>query len=253
MAGHSHWARIKHKKGVLDARRGRLWSKLARNVIVAARVGGGDPADNLALRYAIDKAKAANMPKDTIENAIKKGTGQIEGVVYEPVTYEGFGPGGVAILCECLTDNRNRTAPELKKLFERHGGNLGKTGSVSRIFVLTGVITVSAEKVSEDQIVAVALESGATDYQRAGDLWEITCEPSAFEPLRKALADAGIPVESAELSRVPTSTVTLDAETGKKVLALMESLEDHDDVQNAYANFELPEELMSGASQGNPS
>lgn len=248
MSGHSHWSRIKHKKGVLDARRGRLWSKLARNVIVAARVGGADPDDNLALRYAIEKAKAANMPKDTIENAVKKGSGQIEGVVYEQMTYEGYGPGGVAVLCECLTDNRNRTAPELKKLFERHGGNLGKTGCVSRMFTLTGVITVSAEKVTEDQIVTVALESGASDYQRSGDVWEITCEPAAFEPLRKALADAGILTESAELSKVPASTVTLDADTGRKVLALMESLDDHEDVQNAYANFELPEELITGSA-----
>ncbi len=245
MAGHSHWARIKHKKGVVDARRGRLWSKLARNVIVAARVGGADPDQNLQLRYAIDKAKAANMPKDTIENAIKKGSGQVDGVVYEQITYEGYGPGGVAVLCECLTDNRNRTAPELKKLFERHGGNLGKTGCVARVFALTGVITVPADKVTEDQIVAVALESGADDYERAGDLWEITCQPPAFEPLRKALADAGIPIESAELSKIAVSSVPVDVETGKKILAMMEALDDHDDVQNAYANFELPPELMT--------
>lgn len=244
MAGHSHWARIKHKKGVVDARRGRLWSKLARNVIVAARVGGSDPDQNLQLRYAIDKAKAANMPKDTIDNAVKKGAGQLEGVTYEQISYEGYGPGGVAVLCECLTDNRNRTAPELKKLFERHGGKLGVTGSVARIFNLTGVINVAASNCTEDQIVAVALESGADDYERVGEFWEITCQPAAFEPLRKALADAGFTIESAELSKLPVSTVPVDVETGKKMLAMMEALDDHDDVQNAYANFDLPGDLL---------
>ena len=244
MAGHSHWARIKHKKGVLDARRGRLWSKLARNIIVAARTGGGDPDQNLALRYAIDKAKAANMPKDTIENAIKKGTGDIAGATYEAVSYEGYGPGGVAVLCECLTDNRNRTAPEIKKTFERHGGNLGAAGCVGWLFNSRGIITVSAAEVSEDRLVEVALESGAEDYRMVGDLWEITCEPAAFEPLRRALTNAGIAIQSAELSKIPKTTVTLDAEEGRKMLALMESLEEHDDVQNVYANFDIPESVM---------
>jgi YebC/PmpR family DNA-binding regulatory protein len=245
MAGHSHWARIKRKKGVNDARRGRLWSKLARNVIVAARSGGGDPSQNLALRYAVDKAKDANMPKDTIENAIRKGAGDTEGVHFDQVTYEGYGPGGVAVMCECLTDNRNRTAPELKKIFERSGGNLGTTGCVAWVFTPKGVITVAADAVREEQIIEVALESGAEDYQRVGDTWEITCEPHAFEPLRTALTDAGIAVESAELSKIPASTITLDAETGKKVLTLMEALEDHDDVQNVYANFDIPEDAMA--------
>lgn len=248
MAGHSHWARIKHKKGVVDARRGRLWSKLARIIIVAARNGGGDPTQNLKLRYAIEKAKAANMPKDTIENAIKKGTGEIGGVSYEEVTYEGYGPGGVAVMCEVLTDNRNRTGPELKKIFERAGGNLGTTNCVAWVFSPKGVISVSAAKVSEDQIVEVALETGAEDYRRDGDSWEITCEPASFEKVKQALAAAGIEIESSELSKIPSNTINLDAETGRRVLALLEALEEHDDVQNVYSNFDIPEELMEGAA-----
>jgi len=244
MAGHSHWARIKRKKGVVDARRGRLWSKLSRIIIVAARQGGGDPDQNLSLRYAIDKAKAANMPKDTIENAIKKGCGELDGASFEEVAYEGYGPSGVAVLCECLTDNRNRTAPEMKKLFERYGGNLGTTGCVSWVFSPKGVILATAGDISEDQIVEVALESGAEDYKRVGEMWEITCEPAAFEPLRAALEAAGIPIESAELSKIPSSTVTLDRNAGRKVLALIESLEDHDDVQNVFANFDVPDDVL---------
>ncbi|MBN1489725.1 MAG: YebC/PmpR family DNA-binding transcriptional regulator [Phycisphaerae bacterium] len=245
MSGHSHWARIKRKKGVVDARRGRLWSKLARIIIVAARRGGGDPDQNLSLRYAIDKAKAANMPKDTIENAVKKGCGALDGAAFEEVAYEGYGPSGVAVLCECLTDNRNRTAPEMKKLFERYGGNLGTAGCVSWMFTPQGVILVSATSVSEDQIVEVALDSGADDYKLVGELWEITCEPIAFEPLRAALVAAGFAIESAELSKVPASTVTLDRDAGRKILRLIESLEDHDDVQNVYANFDVPDDVLS--------
>lgn len=246
MAGHSHWARIKHKKGVIDARRGRLWSKLARNVIVAARTGGPDPDQNLALRYAIEKARAANMPKDTIENAIKRGSGQVEGVTYEGVTYEGYGPGGMAVMVETLTDNRNRTGPELKKVFERFGGNLGSAGCVTWIFATKGVINIPGD-VSEDRLVEVALESGADDYRRVGDTWEITCEPASFEPLRKAIADAGIRVESAELSKIPKTTVALQGEEARRAMELVEALEDHDDVQNVYANYDVPEELLRTA------
>ncbi len=247
MAGHSHWARIKHKKGVTDARRGRLWSKLARIIIVAARSGGGDPDQNLKLRYAIDKAKEANMPKDTIENAVKKGTGELGGVTYEEVTYEGYGPGGVAMMCDALTDNRNRTGPELKKIFERSGGNLGTTNCVAWVFASKGVIVVSAQKVTEDQIVEVALESGAEDYKRDGDSWEITCEPAAFDKVKKALSGAGIEVESSELTKIPSNTIALDTEKGRRVLTLMETLEEHEDVQNVYTNFDIPEELMDSA------
>lgn len=249
MAGHSHWSRIKRKKGVTDARRGRLWSKLSKNIIVAARSGGGDPDQNLSLRYAIDKAKQANMPKDTIENAIKKGTGGIEGVNYATVYYEGYGAGGVAILCEALTDNRNRTAPEVKKIFERCGGNIGAVGCVQWMFASKGQITVPAAAVDEDKIAEIALEAEADDYQQSEDLWEITCEPSAFEPLRAALAAADIEVQSAEMSMVPSNTITVDAQAGRKILHLVEALEDHDDIQNVYSNFDIPDEVIASMEE----
>lgn len=245
MAGHSHWAKIKRKKGVTDARRGRLWSKLARNVIVAAKTGGGDPSENLSLRYAIDKAKAANMPRDTIENAIKKGVGGAEGANFETVYYEGYAPGGIAVLAEALTDNRNRTGPEVKKIFERAGGAVGTAGSVKWMFSSKGQITVPVSAADEDKIAEIALEHGAEDYTRSEDVWEITCEPAAFEPLRAAFAAAGITPQSAELSMVPSSYVPVDAETGRKVLALTETLEEHDDIQNVYANFDIPADVMA--------
>ncbi len=245
MAGHSHWARIKRKKGVTDARRGRLWSKLSRNVIVAARTGGGDPDHNLQLRYAIDKAKQANMPKDTIENAVRKGVGGDETTRYETVRYEGYGPGGVAVLVESLTDNRNRTAPEINKIFERNGGNIGAPGCVQWMFANKGQITVPADAADEDTIAEVALEGGADDYKQSDDVWEITCEPAAFEPTRAALAAKSITAQSAELAMLPATTVPIDAESGRKVLNLIEALEEHDDVQNVYANFEIPEEVMA--------
>lgn len=249
MAGHSHWARIKHKKGVTDARRGRLWSKLARIIIVAARAGG-DPRENLPLRYAIEKAREANMPKDTIENAIKKGTGELGGTTYESVRYEGYGAGGVAILCEALTDNRNRTAPEIKKIFERHGGSLGSAGCVAWLFSSKGQVTVPVSAVDEDKIAEIALEAGADDYRQSDDVWEITCEPAAYEPLRTALVAAGITPQSSELSMIPSNTVTVDAENGRKVLSLIEALEEHDDIQNVYSNFELPDDVMASMGQG---
>jgi YebC/PmpR family DNA-binding regulatory protein len=242
MAGHSHWARIKRKKGVTDARRGRLWSKLARAIIVAAKSGGGDPDANLSLRYAIDKAKAANMPKDTIENAVKKGAGGGEANAYETVWYEGYGPGSVALLVEALTDNRNRTAPEIKKIFERAGG---RTGPVKHLFTSKGIINIATSVADEDKVAEIALEAGAEDYQQAGDVWEITCLPAAYEPLRQAVAKAGIEPASSELTMVPSTRVTVDAENGQKVLRLVETFEDHDDVQNVYANFDIPEEVMA--------
>jgi YebC/PmpR family DNA-binding regulatory protein len=245
MAGHSHWARIKSKKGVTDARRGRLWSKLARNIIVAARSGGGDPSANLSLRYAIDKAKQANMPKDTIENAVKKGSGGLEGANFETVYYEGYAPGGIAVLVEALTDNRNRTAPEIKKIFERSGSNVAAAGAVKWMFSSKGQISVPASAADEDTIASIALDAGAEDYSKTEDSWEITCEPAAFEPVRAALAKAGIEPTSAELAMVPSNTITVDAETGKKILQLTEALEEHDDVQNVYANFDIPSDVMA--------
>jgi YebC/PmpR family DNA-binding regulatory protein len=246
MSGHSHWAGIKYKKAAIDAKRGRMWSKLARMIIVAAKGGGGDPAANLSLRYAIDKAKAANMPKDTIEKAIKKGTGEIEGASYEEVLYEGYGPAGVAIMVEALTDNRNRTTPEIKRLFERHGGSLGTGGCVNWMFSKKGLITVSTAETGEEQLLEIALNAGADDMQNTGEVYEITCDPAAYEKLKERLKEKEIPTEVAEISMVPQSTVPVnDDKTAQKIISLMEDFEDHDDVQNTYANFDIPDEILS--------
>jgi YebC/PmpR family DNA-binding regulatory protein len=245
MAGHSHWAGIKHKKAANDAKRGKLWSKIARMIIVAAKAGGGDPAANLTLRYAIDKAKAANMPKDTIEKAIKKGTGELGDVTYEEVLYEGYAPGGVAIMVEGLTDNRTRTAPEIRKIFERRGGSLGATGCVSWMFKKRGVITLKTDDVDEETLMDIALSSGADDIENTGELYEVTCAPSAYDDLKAALEDKQIPLNSAELSMVPENTVAVeDPEIAQRILALMEDFEDHDDVQEVYANFDIPDEIL---------
>lgn len=245
MAGHSRWANIKHKKAASDAKRGKLWSKLARNIIAAARTGGGDPTMNLALRYAIDKSKAANMPADTIDKAIKRGTGEIGGENYAPIQYEGYGPGGVAFIVDALTDNPHRTAPEIKKIFERGGGNLGTTNCVSWNFKAVGTFRIMVGVISEDRLMEVALEAGADDVVREDDTFEVTCEVSAYEKVRKGLEAAGIPLEGHEITLRPQSTVTVDAETGARVLKLIESFEDHDDVQNVHTNFEMPDEVMA--------
>ncbi len=249
MSGHSHWAGIKYKKAAADAKRGKIWSKIARMIIVAAKSGGGDPAANLSLRYAIDKAKAANMPKDTIEKAIKKGTGNVEGITFEEVLYEGYGPSGVAIMVEALTDNRNRTTPEVKRLFDRHGGSLGTSGCVNWIFSKKGLITVNTASAGEEQLLEIALSAGADDMQTVGDIFEITCEPGAYEELKKALQEKEIATEVAEISMVPQNTIEInDEQTAKKIISLMENFEDHEDVQNAYANFDIPEEIMARIS-----
>ncbi len=250
MSGHSHWAGIKYKKAALDAKRGKVWSKVARMIIVAAKSGGGDPSANLTLRYAIDKAKASNMPKDTIEKAIKKGTGDLEGVNFEEVLYEGYGPKGVAIMVEALTDNRNRTGPELKRQFEKHGGSLGTSGCVSWMFNKKGLITVNAANTGEDQLLEIALGAGADDMQTVGDVFEITCEPNAYEELKKTLQEKEIAIEVAEISMVPQNTIEInDEHTAKKIISLMDAFEDHDDVQNTYANFDIPDEIISSVSQ----
>jgi YebC/PmpR family DNA-binding regulatory protein len=249
MSGHSHWAGIKYKKAAADAKRGKIWSKIARMIIVAAKSGGGDPAANLALRYAIDKAKAANMPKDTIEKAVKKGTGELGGVSFEEVLYEGYGPSGVAVMVEALTDNRSRTGPEVKRIFEKHGGSLGATGCVNWMFSKKGLIAVSAARIEEEQLLEIALNAGADDMQNTGELFEITCEPGAFEELKKALEQKEITTEVAEISMVPQSTVAIsDEQTAKRIISLMEAFDDHDDVQNAYANFNIPDEIVSRVS-----
>ena len=249
MSGHSHWAGIKYKKAAADAKRGKIWSKIARMIIVAAKQGGGDPAANLALRYAIDKARAANMPKDTIEKAVKKGTGELEGMSFEEVLYEGYGPGGVAIMVEALTDNRNRTGPELKRLFERHGGSLGTSGCVNWMFTKKGLITVNTANANEEQLLDIALSAGADDMQTVGEVFEITCEPGAYEELKKTLQEKEIATEVAEISMVPRSTIEISNEqTAKKIISLMEAFEDHDDVQNTYANFDISDEIMARIS-----
>ena len=249
MSGHSHWAGIKYKKAANDAKRGKIWSKLARVIIVAAKSGGGDPSQNLALRYAIDKAKAANMPKDTIEKAIKKGTGEVDGVSFEEVLYEGYGPGGGAIMVEALTDNRNRTAPEIKRLFEKHGGSLGTSGCVNWMFSKKGLITVATDQVDEEQLLEIALAAGADDMQTTGGVYEITCEPAAYEKLKETLKEKDIATQVAEISMAPQNTIPVgDEAAAKKIISLMEAFEDHDDVQNVYANFDIPDEIMTRLS-----
>ena len=246
MSGHSHWAGIKHKKAANDAKRGRVWSKIARMIIVAAKNGGGDPLQNLTLRYAIDKAKQANMPKDTIEKAIKKGTGEGGSINFEEVLYEGYAPGGVAIMIEALTDNRNRTGPEIKKIFEKRGSSLGTSGCVSYMFSKKGLITISTEAVDENELMEIALASGADDMERTGNVFELTCAPEAYEELKKVIDEKEIPTEVAEISMVPSNTIPIsELATAKKILDLMEDFEDHDDVQNVYANFDIPEEILN--------
>ncbi len=244
MAGHSKWANIKHRKGAQDAKRGKLWSKLARVIIVAAKNGGGDPASNLSLRYAIDKAKEANMPKDNIEKAIKKGTGDVEGIVYEEILYEGYGPNGVAVMCEILTDNRNRTAGEIRKIFDLCGGSLGATGCVGWMFAKKGIITVAVEGNDEEKVMDIALEAGAEDFAVEDDVYEINTDSETFNDVKQALKDAGIEVQMAEVSQVASNNVSLGEDDAKKVLKLMDMLDDNDDVQAAFANFDIPDDIM---------
>lgn len=248
MAGHSHWANIAFKKGLVDKKRGKLFGKLARYIIVAARRGGGDPAANLALRYAIDRAKKASMPSDTIQRAVKKGTGELGTDNYDEVLYEGYGPNGVAVLCEILTENRNRTAGEVRKIFEIHGGNLGTTGCVGWMFERRGVIVVSGQQTTEDRLFEVALEAGASDVRNVGDNFEVQCDPDSFTAVMSALEAAGIASEEADLARVATTTVELDADAARSVLKLMDALEDHDDIQNVFANFNIPDAVMAELS-----
>ncbi len=245
MAGHSHWKSIKHKKAANDAKRGKVWSKIARIIIVAAK-SGSDPSQNLSLRYAIDTAKAANMPRDTIEKAIKKGSGELGSETYEQVLYEGYGPKGIAIMAEALTDNRHRTGPEIKKIFERGGGALGTSGCVHYLFSKKGVITVKTGSIDEDSMMEIALAAGADDMQTTGDVYSITCDPAAYEGLKRAIEEKKIPVESSEIAMVPQNTIPIDdPEVAAKILAMMEAFDDHDDIQNVYSNFDIPDEIMA--------
>ena len=247
MAGHSKWANIRHRKAAQDAKRGKIYTKLAREITVAAREGGGDPEKNPRLRAAIEKARKFNMPKENIERAIKRGTGELKGETYEEVTYEGYGPGGVAIIVKCLTDNRNRTASEVRHVFSKHGGNLGTSGCVSYLFERKGVITVPADRFDEETVMMAAIEAGAEDVVNEGEKFVIYTEPSELETVRKGLVDAGVEVEEAKLDLIPTTTTRVEGETAQKVLKLLMALEDLDDVQEVYSNFDMPEEVMNNA------
>jgi YebC/PmpR family DNA-binding regulatory protein len=245
MAGHSHWANIAQKKSVIDKKRGKVWSKLSKAIIVAAKMGGGDPAMNLRLRYAINDAKAISMPKDNIERAIKKGTGEMEGGNLDEVLYEGYGPGGVAVLCEILTDNRNRTAPEIRKIFELVGGKLGATGCVAWMFDRKGLIIMGKSQTDEESLMELALEAGADDVKTFDDTYEIIAEPDVFGAVCEAIDAAGLTTESREITRIPRDTVDLDVDTARVVLKMMEQLDDHDDVQTVSANFNIPDEALA--------
>jgi YebC/PmpR family DNA-binding regulatory protein len=244
MAGHSHFANIAAKKAVVDAKRGKLWSKLSRYIIVAARNGGGDPTTNLKLRYAIDKAREVSMPKDNIERAIKRGTGELAGDQLEELTYEGFGPGGTAILIEVMTDNRNRTSGEVRKILDRAGGKLGSSGNVAFLFDRKGVFRVEAGNFDEDTLMGIALEAGAEDLKAIEGGFEITCDPTAFNQVREGLDKAGVKSAEAALGQLPKTPKEVDVEMGQRVHKLMLALDDHDDVQNVYTDANLTAEMM---------
>jgi YebC/PmpR family DNA-binding regulatory protein len=244
MAGHSHWAGIKYKKGTADAKKGRVFSKLANQIMLAARTGGPTIDSNMRLKVAVDKAKAVNMPKDNIERAIKKGIGELPGVTLEEVTYEGYGPGGVAIMLQILTDNRNRTAGEIRRIFQAKGGNLGSAGCVSWMFTPKALLVVQAQDTDEERLLEVALEAGAEDVKHEGDLFEITSSPDSLYQIKSTLEKDGFTVKGAEITRAPNSLVPLDEGTGKKVLDLIAALEEHDDVQSVFANYDIPEVTM---------
>ncbi len=250
MSGHSKWSSIKHKKGAADIKRGKLFSKLSRAIIVAAKEGGGDPDGNLALQNAIEKARSYSMPKDNIERAIAKGVGEgAGGQAFETVVYEGYGPGGVAIIAEALTENRNRTAAEVRHTFSKHGGNLGTDGSVAWMFERRGVVLVPADGVDEDALMLAAAEGGADDVAGDGSSFEVTSAPEVLRELRQAIEEAGFPIESAELTMLPKTTVELTEESAARTLVkLVEGLEELDDVQEVYANFDISEQLLEAVA-----
>ena len=250
MSGHSKWSTIKHKKGAQDAKRGKLFSKLTRAIIVAAKEGGGDPGANLALANAIEKARSYSMPKDNIERAVARGSGvDADAQAFETVVYEGYGPSGIAVIVEALTDNRNRTASDVRHLFSKHDGNLGGSGAVSWLFERRGVVLVDAEGVDEDELVLAAAEGGADDITRDGTSFEVATAPESLVTVRKAIEAAGFTVESAELTMVPKTTVSLEDEAAaKKILRLVDLLEENDDVQEVYANFDIPERVLEAVA-----
>ena len=250
MSGHSKWSSIKHKKGAADAKRGKLFSKLSRGIIVAAKEGGGDPANNLSLQNAIEKAKSNSMPKDNIDRAIAKGSGaDADADSFETIVYEGYGPEGVAVIVEALTDNRNRTAADVRHMFAKHGGNLGATGAVAWQFERLGVVVVAADGVDDDELLLVSADGGAEDVARDGDVFQVTSPPEALSAVRQAIEAAGLTVVSAELQLVPKTTVSVDDEAkARQVMRLIDALEDNDDVQDVYANFDIPERVLEAVA-----
>lgn len=250
MSGHSHWANISIKKGIADKRKGKLFGKLSRAIIVAAQHGGADPSANLALRYAIDKARKASMPKDNIERAVKKGCGGGALESYAEVVYEGYGPGGVAVLCDILTENRNRTAGEIRRIFEVHDGRLGSAGCVAWMFDRKGIFLIPARHVDENALYAIAIDAGAEDVTLSGETYDVTCSPEAFQKVSDSLEGAKIPADIAEIQRVPSSTVDLDVDNSRRILKLVEALEDQEDVQSVTANYNIPDEIMEEATSG---
>src|SRR5215203_135539 len=250
MSGHSKWSSIKHKKGAADAKRGKLFSKLSRAIIVAAKEGGGDPANNLALQNAVEKAKSYSMPKDNIDRAIARGSGaDADASTFETVVYEGYGPEGVAVIVEALTDNRNRTAADVRHAFTKHGGSLGATGAVAWQFERRGVVVVPAEGVDEDELLLAAADAGAEDVERDGDVFQVTSAPEFLAAVREAVETAGFPADSAELMMVPKTTVAVEEESkAKQVMRLIDTLEDNDDVQDVYANFDIPERVLEAVA-----
>ena len=245
MSGHSKWSTIKHKKAAADARRGKLFTKLIRELTSAAKAGGGDPDTNPRLRTAVTAAKGANMPADTIQRAIKKGTGELPGEVYEEVTYEGYGAGGVAVLVDVLTDNRNRTVAEIRHLFNKNGGNLGENGCVAWMFERTGLITVDVHQIDEDTLLEIVLEAGGDDVKVEGEVYEIRTTPETFDDVRATLESHNLELGVAEITMLPQSTVHIEGKQAEQIIRLMDALEEHDDIQKAYANFDIPDAVLA--------
>ena len=245
MAGHSKWANIQHRKGRVDAQRGKLWSRLSKAIIVAAKSGGGDLDANFRLRKAVDDAKAVSMPKDNITRAIKRGTGELAGGDLEEILYEGYGPGGVAVMCETLTDNRNRTGPEMKQIFSKLGGEIGKSGCVSYLFERKGLFVFDSEAVDEEKVMEIALENGGDDVETTDEgKYQVTCAPDIYDQLSDAFTGAEVAPEVSEVTRLPQTTVDADVSTAKKVIRLLQDLEDHDDVQNVSTNLNITDEMV---------
>ncbi|MDI7267898.1 MAG: YebC/PmpR family DNA-binding transcriptional regulator [Myxococcota bacterium] len=245
MSGHSRWSTIKHKKGAADARRGRVFTKVIKELTVAARQGGGDPNTNPQLRRAMDAARAANMPADTVTRAIKRGTGELEGVTIEDIQYEGYGPGGVAVLVETMTDNKNRTVSEIRNIFSKYNGNMGESGCVAWMFSARGVLTVDKAKATEDALMEAGLDAGIEDITAGDESWEVRCAPAALEPVRKAIEEAGIPVLNARVTKIPQTLVRLEGRSAETMLKLYDALDEQDDVQEVHSNFDVPDEMLA--------